>query len=117
MFHVVNGQYLPGGGCFLTNTHTVYESDKQTDDASCKDDNADVPEKTHYFFHFLVRSFPTHQTTGGSVSWRTIINPMQMRMRERLVRTIKQQTPCSKNSDYNGLTVKMIPGRILRSKT
>ena len=66
---------------------------------------------------FLVKSLPTHQTTGGSVSWRTIINPMQMRMRERLVRTIKQQTPCSKNSDYNGLNVKTIPGRILRSKT
>ena len=45
MFHMVNGQYLPGGGCFLTNTHTVYESDKQTDDAECEDDNADVPEK------------------------------------------------------------------------
>ena len=101
----------------MTNTHTVYESDKQTDDAGCKNDNADVPEKTHYFFHFLVKSLPTHQTTGGSVSWRTIINPMQMRMRERLERTIKQQTPCSKNSDYNGLNVKTIPGRILRSKT
>ena len=106
----------------MTNTHTVYESDKQTDDAGCKDDNADVPEKTHYLLlterrSFLGKSFPTHQTTGGSVSWRTIINPMQMRMRERLVRTIKQQTPCSKNSDYNGLNVKTIPGRILRSKT
>ena len=40
-----HGQYLPGGGCFLTNTHTVYESDKQTDDAGCQDDNTDVPEK------------------------------------------------------------------------
>ena len=39
--------YLPGV-CFLTNTHTVYESDKQTDDAGCQDDNADVPKKTHY---------------------------------------------------------------------
>ena len=29
----------------MTNTHTVYESDKQTDDAECEDDNADVPEK------------------------------------------------------------------------
>lgn len=36
---------------------------------------------------------PMFQTTGGSVSWRTIINPMQMRMRERFVRTIRQQTP------------------------
>ena len=30
----------------MTNTHTVYESYKQTDDAKCKDDDADVPEKT-----------------------------------------------------------------------
>ena len=44
--HTVSGQCLPGV-CFLTNTHTVYESDKQTDDAGCKDDNADVPEKPH----------------------------------------------------------------------
>ena len=50
------------------------------------------------------------------MSWRTIINPMQMRMRERLVRTIKQQTPCSKNSDYKGLNVKTITGRILKSR-
>ena len=44
MLHNVTGQYLPGV-CFLTNTHTVYESDKQTDDAESEDDNADVPEK------------------------------------------------------------------------
>ena len=42
----LTGQYLPGGGCFLTNTHTVYESDKETDDAECEDNNANVPEKT-----------------------------------------------------------------------
>ena len=103
----------------MTNTHTVYESDKQTDDAECEDDNADVPEKTRLSEEKFAEKmfFVTHQTTGGSVSWRTMINPMQMRMRERLVRTIKQQTPCSKNSDYNGLNVKTIPGRILRSKT
>ena len=112
---VVTGQYLPGG-CFLTNTHTVNESDKQTDDAECQDDDADVPEKTSRNKSLLSKSFSTHQTTGGSVSWRTMINPMQMRMRERLVRTIKQQTPCSKDSDYNGLIVKTITGRILKSR-
>ena len=63
-------------------------------------------------FEFWSKSY---QTTGGSVSWRTIINPMQMRIRERLVRTIRQQTPCSKNSDYKGLNVKTIVKRILKS--
>ena len=100
----------------MTNTHTVNESDKQTDDAECQDDDADVPEKTSRNKSLIVKRFSTHQTTGGSVSWRTMINPMQMRMRERLVRTIKQQTPCSKNSDYKGLNVKTITGRILKSR-
>ena len=27
------------------------------------------------------------------MSWRTIINPMQMRMRDKFVRTMRQQTP------------------------
>ena len=35
----------------------------------------------------------TDQTTGGSVSCSTMMNPMQMRMRERLVSTIRQHTP------------------------
>ena len=35
----------------------------------------------------------TDHTTGGSVSWRTIMNPMQMRMRDKFVRTMRQQTP------------------------
>ena len=34
-----------------------------------------------------------YQTTGGSVSWRTMMNPIQIRMRDKLVRTIRQQTP------------------------
>merc|ERR1719270_277272 len=38
-------------------------------------------------------TIPIFHTTGGSVSWRTIINPMQMRMRDKFVRTIRQQTP------------------------
>ena len=35
----------------------------------------------------------TDHTTGGSVSCSTMMNPMQMRMRDRLVSTIRQQTP------------------------
>ena len=35
----------------------------------------------------------TDHTTGGSVSCSTMINPIQMRMRDRLVSTIRQQTP------------------------
>ena len=49
--HMVSSKYLPGV-CFLTNTHTVYESYKQTDDAKCKDDDADVPEKKKILIEF-----------------------------------------------------------------
>ena len=38
---------LPGGCSFLTNTHTVDQSDEQTDDARSQDDDADVPERLH----------------------------------------------------------------------
>ena len=38
-------------------------------------------------------TMPIFHTTGGSVSWRTMMKPMQMRMRDRLVSTIRQQTP------------------------
>ena len=38
---------LPGGCSLLTNTHTVDQSDEQTDDARGQDDDADVPERLH----------------------------------------------------------------------
>ena len=38
-------------------------------------------------------TMPMFHMTGGSVSWRTMMNPMQMRMRARLARTIRQHTP------------------------
>ena len=38
-------------------------------------------------------TMPIFHTTGGSVSCRTMMKPMQMRMRDRLVSTIKQHTP------------------------
>jgi hypothetical protein len=33
--------------------------------------------------------------TGGSESWRTMMKPMQMRMRDMLVRIMRQHTPCT----------------------
>ena len=49
------------------------------------------------YVKIIIRYLPslitTHHTTGGSVSWRTMMKPMQMRMMERLVNTIRQHTP------------------------
>jgi len=38
-------------------------------------------------------TIPMFQITGGSVSWRTMMNPMQIRIKDRFVRTMRQQTP------------------------
>ena len=35
---------IPCVWSFLTNTHTVYQSYEETDNASCEDDDTDVPE-------------------------------------------------------------------------
>jgi hypothetical protein len=39
------------------------------------------------------RKYNSYQMTAGSGSWRTMMNPMATRMRAKLTRTIRQQTP------------------------
>ena len=48
----------------------------------------------------------TDHTTGGSWSWSTMMKPIQMRMMERLVRTMRQQTPLVLGQ--NGLGADMV---------
>ena len=38
-------RYLPGRCSLLTNTHTVHQSNEQTDDARREDDDANIPDK------------------------------------------------------------------------
>ena len=51
-------------------------------------------------------TMPIFHTTGGSVSWRTMMKPMQMRMRDKLVSTIRQHTPLVLGQ--NGLGADMV---------
>ena len=50
--------------------------------------------------------FLTDHTTGGSWSWSTMMKPIQMRMMERLVRTMRQHTPLVLGQ--NGLGADMV---------
>ena len=51
-------------------------------------------------------TIPMFQMTGGSVSWSTMMKPMQMRIRARFARTIRQHTPLV--FGQNGLGADMV---------